>query len=250
VVAAKSWFLLVVLVVGASSALLGKLAKTVQTDVKRTLGCSTVGQMGFMLAQVGLGFFGAALTHLVLHGFYKAYQFLSSGTAVTRTTPTATGSAAGGTRPRHLAVVVPTALAGGWVFARLTGKGASLDSGLLLTLIVVLTTLHATREVLAHRSLPTPVRYGAVPVVFLPAIALYAAVYTAVTHLLDGLPLVTVPGDLTVVHGAVALAFVVAYVAIDTGVYRLSDRLYVALLNATRPSSETVVTDRGEYDGF
>jgi NADH:ubiquinone oxidoreductase subunit 5 (subunit L)/multisubunit Na+/H+ antiporter MnhA subunit len=54
----------------------------VQTDVKRQLGCSTVAQMGFMVLQCGLGFFAAAIAHLILHGFYKAYLFLASGSVV------------------------------------------------------------------------------------------------------------------------------------------------------------------------
>ncbi len=74
-------------VVGATSAVLGKIWKTVQPAFKRQLGCSTVGQMGFMILQCGLGFFTAALAHLILHGFYKAYLFLGYGEAVEHKTP-------------------------------------------------------------------------------------------------------------------------------------------------------------------
>ena len=52
-----------------------------QSDVKRMLACSTMGQMGFMLAQCGLGLFPAAVAHLVWHGMFKAYLFLASGGA-------------------------------------------------------------------------------------------------------------------------------------------------------------------------
>jgi NAD(P)H-quinone oxidoreductase subunit 5 len=248
VISADAGFMTVVLIVGTASALFGKLAKSVQTDAKRTLGCSTVGQMGFMVAQAGLGFFGAAVAHLVLHGFYKAYQFLAAGTQVTRTTPAA-GPSGASTGVGRLAVALPTALLGGALFAHLTGKGTGLDGGLLLTLIVVVTTLHATRNVLGRGGLPATVRYGAIPVVFLPAIAIYAVVYNTVTHLLAGAPVVTAPGELTVVHAVVAVAFLAAYVAVDTGLYRRSDRLYVALVNATRPPADTVLTTTEEYDG-
>src|SRR6056297_632426 len=87
VVTVEPGFMILIVAVGAASALLGKLLKTVQTDIKTKLGCSTVGQMGFMIMQVGLGFFAAAITHLILHGFYKAYQFLSSGSQVAHETP-------------------------------------------------------------------------------------------------------------------------------------------------------------------
>ncbi|WP_318568585.1 proton-conducting transporter membrane subunit [Salinigranum marinum] len=249
VVSVDPEFMLAVVVVGAISALSGKLLKSVQSDIKGQLGCSTVGQMGFMIMQAGLGFFGAALTHLVLHGFYKAYQFLSSGERVEQTSPTAE-------RETHsigvggLLVTALTALAGGAVFAGLTGKGTSLDTGVLLTALVVLTTLHATREVLTRTGLSATVRFGAVPLVFLPAIAVYALAYRLVTHLLAGLPVVTVATELTPVHGTVAAAFLVAYLAVESGVYRRSQRLYVALLNATQPSSETVLTSTEEYNEY
>jgi formate hydrogenlyase subunit 3/multisubunit Na+/H+ antiporter MnhD subunit len=91
-------------VVGAASALGGQLLKTVQPDVKSQLGCSTVGQMGFMIMQAGLGFFGAAITHLILHGFYKAYQFPASGSRVAHESPTKSKSS-GSTGPVGVAVI-------------------------------------------------------------------------------------------------------------------------------------------------
>jgi NAD(P)H-quinone oxidoreductase subunit 5 len=239
--------MLLVVVVGAVSALFGKLLKSVQADVKRQLGCSTVGQMGFMIMQAGLGFFGAAVTHLVLHGCYKAYQFLAAGEGVEHTSPASDGPTAPATSLLGVVVALLTGLAGGAVFAGLTGKGTSLDSGLVLTLLVVVLTLHATWDLVRRQSLPTTVRYLAVPVVGLPAIALYAVVYTAITGLVADLPVVTAPTELTVVHGVVVVAFVVAYVATETGVYRRSRRLYVALVNASQPPSETLLTDPEEY---
>jgi NAD(P)H-quinone oxidoreductase subunit 5 len=250
VVAVDPALMLVVVCVGATSALLGKLLKSVQVDVKTRLGCSTVGQMGFMIMQAGLGFFGAAVTHLVLHGFYKAYLFLSSGEEIEHTSPAETTRAETRTGPVGLVVTALTALAGGALFAGLTGKGASLDSGLLLTGLVVLTTMHATVSVLGRGALPATYRYGAVPLAFLPAVAVYAAVYVAVTGLMTGLPVVTEPAELTVVHSVVAAAFLAAYVAIETGIYRASDRLYVALVNATQAPSGTLLTSTEEYNEY
>jgi NAD(P)H-quinone oxidoreductase subunit 5 len=249
VVTVEAAAMLAILIVGASSALAGKLLKTVQSDVKAKLGCSTVGQMGFMLMQAGLGFFGAAITHLILHGCYKAYQFLSAGEAVEQTR--ATGSkATGSSGPVGWTVTALTALAGGGLFAVLTGKGTTLDAGLVLVAFVVVTTLHAARNAVARTDLPAALRYGAVPLVFLPAIAVYAGVYLAVTGLMAGLPVVTAPTALTPIHGLVVAAFAVAYVAIDTGVYRHSDRLYVTLLNAARPAPETLLTSTEDYNEY
>ena len=116
VVSADAGLMFVVVAVGAVSAISGKLLKTVQTDVKRALGCSTIGQMGFMILQAGLGFFAAAVAHLVLHGFYKAYQFLSSGGEVAHESPTKTKTKqSGSVGLAGVAVIVLTALAAGGV---------------------------------------------------------------------------------------------------------------------------------------
>ncbi|WP_439026833.1 proton-conducting transporter transmembrane domain-containing protein [Haloarchaeobius sp. DT45] len=246
VITADPGLMLVVAGVGATSALLGKLLKSVQSDVKSKLACSTVGQMGFMILQAGLGFFGAAVTHLVLHGFYKAYQFLGAGAQVEHTSPT--GTSQNTTSVVGVAVTLLTGLAGGALFAALTGKGTKLDTGLLLVLFVVLTTLHAARSVVQNASLPATVRYGAVPLVFLPAITVYALVYETILGLLTGLPVVTAPTDLTVLHGVVAAVFLAVYVAMETGVHERSQRLYVTLVNASQTPSSTVLTTKEDYN--
>ena len=251
VVTADTRLMLAVLLVGAASALFGKLLKSVQTDVKGQLGCSTVGQMGFMIMQAGLGFFGAAITHLMLHGFYKAYRFLSAGEAVDHTGPSQTTHETGGVGAVGAVVIGLSALAGGGVFAALTGKGTGLDTGILLTGLVVVTTLHATWSVLSRSALRRSVRYAAVPLVFLPAIAVYGTAYVAIAGVMKGsLPIVTAPAELTVAHAVVAAAFLGAYVAIETGFHRRSDRLYVALVNAARPPTETILTAREDYNEY
>lgn len=71
----------VIFILGITSALIGTLWKLMQSDVKRMLACSTMGQMGFMFAQVGLGLFPLAIAHLCWHSMFKAYLFLASGGA-------------------------------------------------------------------------------------------------------------------------------------------------------------------------
>ncbi|WP_101294178.1 proton-conducting transporter transmembrane domain-containing protein [Halegenticoccus soli] len=241
--------MLAVVAVGGASAVGGKLLKSVQTDIKSKLGCSTIGQMGFMIMQVGLGFFGAAITHLILHGFYKAYQFLSAGGQVEHTSPSeATEHTIGRiTSVVGLAVALLTGLSGGMLFAVLTGKGTNVDSGLLLTFFVVFTTLHAARSAVQHTSLPTTARYGAVPLVFFPAIVIYAVVYEAISELLT---VSTATTELTLLHGVIAAVFVGIYVGIETGVHEHSQRLYVALLNASQPSPDTVLTSTEDYNEY
>jgi NAD(P)H-quinone oxidoreductase subunit 5 len=249
VVTVDSTFMLAVVAVGAASAGGGKLLKSVQTDVKGKLGCSTVGQMGFMIMQAGLGFFGAAITHLVLHGFYKAYQFLSSGEQVEHTTPSETTEHTVGRATSAVGSLVAllTGLAGGVVFTVLTGKGAKIDSGLLLTFFVVFTTLHAARSAIQHTTLSPMARYAAVPLLFFPAIVVYAVVYEGISGLLT---VGTATTELTLLHGIVAGSFLAIYLAIETGVHEHSQRLYVALLNATQPQSNTLLTSTEEYDEY
>jgi len=238
-----------IVLVGAASAILGKLLKSVQANVKGQLGCSTVGQMGFMIMQAGLGFFGAAITHLVLHGFYKAYLFLSSGSRVEHTSPTGDATSDGSPGVVGAVVAVVTALASGVIFVFLTGKGASLDGGLVLTVLVVVTTMHATLLAVRRASLSRAVRYGAVPALALPAITIYAGAYNAITYLMADLPLVTAPTDVGLVTGLVVAGFLLAYVAIETGTYKHSRRLYVALVNATQPPTATLTTTE-EYNEY
>ena len=71
----------IIFLAGIMTALLGTLWKLMQSDIKRMLACSTMGQMGFMIAQCGLGLFPAAIAHLCWHGLFKAYLFFASGSA-------------------------------------------------------------------------------------------------------------------------------------------------------------------------
>lgn len=69
-------------VIGLVSAILGSSLMLIQNDVKRALGYSTMGQMGFMTMECGLGAFPLAIFHLIAHGFFKASLFLGAGNAI------------------------------------------------------------------------------------------------------------------------------------------------------------------------
>jgi len=249
VFAVEATVLLGVVVVGGLSALLGQAWMLVQTDIKRQLGCSTVAQMGFMVLQGGLGFIPAAITHLMLHGFYKAYLFLASGSVVetTHPRPESEETASFG----HSLVALGSAVGGGMLFAVLTGKSlASLNSGALLTLFVVLAVLHATQSMVRRTALPSRLRLLATPTVLLAAIGLYAGVYNGVTALLADLPMAVAPTDLTMVHGALAVVFVLAYIAVERGWHRSSVRLYAWLHRTSQPLSTTLLTQRDQYHAY
>ena len=65
--------------VGMLTALLGSSLMLVQNDIKKTLGYSTIGQMGFMIMECGLGAYGLAIFHLIAHGLFKGTIFLNCG---------------------------------------------------------------------------------------------------------------------------------------------------------------------------
>ncbi len=79
--------MLTLCLVGTITAVVASLVMLTQASVKRCLAFSTVAQMGFMMLECGLGAFHLALLHLVGHSLYKAYAFLSTGSAVAAAQP-------------------------------------------------------------------------------------------------------------------------------------------------------------------
>jgi NADH-quinone oxidoreductase subunit L len=77
--------MMIIATVGAITALFAALVSLTQTDVKRTLAYSTISQLGFMIMLCGVGAFVAAIFHLIAHGFYKAFLFLSTGNVLAST---------------------------------------------------------------------------------------------------------------------------------------------------------------------
>jgi NADH-quinone oxidoreductase subunit L len=75
----------VIATVGAVTALFAALVSMTQTDIKRTLAYSTISQLGFMTMLCGVGAFVAAIFHLIAHGFFKAFMFLSTGNVLAST---------------------------------------------------------------------------------------------------------------------------------------------------------------------
>ena len=69
-------------VVGTMTAVLGATMMLAQNDIKKTLGFSTIGQMGYMIMECGLGAFSLAVFHLIAHGLFKATVFLNCGNVI------------------------------------------------------------------------------------------------------------------------------------------------------------------------
>jgi NADH-quinone oxidoreductase subunit L len=71
-----------VALVGALTAFVAGTIAIGQFDIKRVLAYSTISQLGFMVAAVGLGGYIAGIFHLATHAFFKALLFLSSGSII------------------------------------------------------------------------------------------------------------------------------------------------------------------------
>jgi NADH-quinone oxidoreductase subunit L len=117
------------LAIGLLTTLLGATMMLTQNDIKKTLAHSTIGQMGYMIMECGLGGFALAIFHLIAHGLFKATVFLDSGHVIH----------AARREPRHPPLHGPKvdATAAEGDFSRLTW-GAGFVMTLILPLVLVL----------------------------------------------------------------------------------------------------------------
>ncbi|AIJ68842.1 NADH-quinone oxidoreductase subunit L [Brucella suis] len=74
--------LLVVTIIGATTAFFAATVALVQNDIKRVIAYSTCSQLGYMFAALGVGAYGAAVFHLFTHAFFKALLFLCAGSVI------------------------------------------------------------------------------------------------------------------------------------------------------------------------
>ncbi len=72
----------VVAFIGGFTALFAATIALAQDDIKRVLAYSTISQLGYMIAALGVGAYVAATFHLITHAFFKALLFLGSGSVI------------------------------------------------------------------------------------------------------------------------------------------------------------------------
>jgi NADH-quinone oxidoreductase subunit L len=72
----------VIAFIGTFTAIFSATIALAQNDIKRVLAYSTISQLGFMIAALGVGAYVAAAFHLVTHAFFKALLFLGSGSVI------------------------------------------------------------------------------------------------------------------------------------------------------------------------
>jgi len=68
--------------IGILTALLGAIFAMFQNDIKKILAYSTVSQLGYMFAGVGVAAYSAGIFHVFTHAFFKALLFLGAGSVI------------------------------------------------------------------------------------------------------------------------------------------------------------------------
>lgn len=237
----------IIFILGVTTALLGTLWKLMQSDVKRMLACSTMGQMGFMVAQCGLGLFPAAIAHLCWHGLFKAYLFLACGSAA---------------QEKRLDLEYPPSIKqfsialicgtlGAYCFSAVSSKNiVAGDTTLFLILIAMIAqTQFALTMIRTHSIAKLPI--------VLVATALLGSLYGFSVDLIEQTlsPLgISKPQPLNALHLFALMAFAGAWLSIlfsrRSQKKPYSDwklKFYVRMLNASQPHPNTVTAHRNQY---
>lgn len=243
----QSAVLNIIFVIGLVTALLGTLWKLMQHDVKRMLACSTMGQMGFMVAQCGLGLFPAAVAHLCWHGLFKAYLFLgASGSAQEKRLDLDYPPSI-----RHFAIALILGTFSAYLFSLSSGIPILItDTRCFLILLAMLTgTQLALPIIREHAIKQAPLS--------LFAAASVGIIYGTGVRLSENIlaPLgISHPQPLNTFHIIALLLLTVSWLAILFGrrpKYRQYSnhllKLYVRMLNASQPHPKTITTHRNEY---
>jgi NADH-quinone oxidoreductase subunit L len=74
--------MLVVMGVGAFTAIYAAYIAITQNDIKKVIAYSTISSLGFMFLALGAGAWVAAIFYLFAHGFFKGLMFLCSGSVI------------------------------------------------------------------------------------------------------------------------------------------------------------------------
>lgn len=242
-------------VMGLVSAFLGTLWKLMQSDVKRMLAASTMGQMGFMLVQCGLGLAPAAVAHLCWHGLFKAYLFLSSGAAAQEKRYDLQYPPKAG----HLLFSLLCGAAGAWAFAIASHKDvAILDTNLFLVGVSGLAVTQFSLTLVASGAWQRlPLALLLAPV----AGGLYGLSVHAIESLLAG-TVIMQPQPLSAIYVVGFAVLVLVWLSILYRSYLghptasaetsspLAERftgIYVRSLNASQPHPATVTSHRNHY---
>ena len=236
-----------IFIVGVISALMGTLWKLVQTDIKRMLACSTMGQMGFMMIQCGLGLFPAAIAHLIWHGLFKAFLFLSAGSAVNSKKADGKGRASSF---RSFVISCTYGLAGAYSFAWCSDKlFFSMNTTTFLVGFAFIASTQMAHAILQNK--PTLLKN----ILAIIAAVLSGAIYGYSILLIEAaIPsVVRAHHAINALHLSAFIGFVIIWLLLNLQCLRFIQktniwkRSYIALLNGSQPHPKTITAIRQSY---
>lgn len=247
---ARPDFLHLLFMAGLVTAVLGTTWKLLQTDIKRMLACSTMGQMGFMVIQCGMGLFAPAVSHLCWHGLFKAYLFLSAGSVVQekrRENPFR------GITLASFGVSCLFGVIGAYTFAQTSSSAFHAgDTSIVLLGLAFMAATQLSCKILD--SVRGPGRALFSLVVSIVTGALYGISLRLVEHVLAPLGLLRPqPLDVFYLSGLIVMTLIWLSMNMNIAV-RLQNtafwkRLYMAGLNGGQPHPSTITERRSAYHG-
>lgn len=236
-------------VAGLITAVVGTFWKLLQPNVKRMLACSTMGQMGFMLMQCGMGLFAPAVSHLCWHGLFKAYLFLSTASVVQEKRRAVSASPI--TPMRLLIIICLAGVMGSVGFTLASGIRFNLtDTGCFLSGLAFMAAAQLARGLL-ERPL-TGFSVIATPFVGLGAGVLYGINIRLVETALSAMPH-TLPQKLDALYVAGLAVIFLVWIAMNLNLavklhsIKAWKQLYIAGLNGSQPHPQTVTATRTAY---
>lgn len=237
----------VIFIIGIATALLGTLWKLMQSDIKRMLASSTMGQMGFMIAQCGLGLFPAAVAHLCWHGLFKAYLFLASGSAAKEKRLDLDYPPSF----KHFSLALICGAIAAYMFSLTSGKQISVaDTTLFLTFLALLAGAQFTLPIIRGNV------KAKLPLAIVSTIVMgscYGFSVHLIEHVLEPLG-ISMPQQLNVMHIVAGVLFTMSWLSIlfahpskQKQYPQWLLRNYVRMLNASQPHPKTITAHRNKY---
>jgi len=132
----------VVLIVGATTAILTGLLGIVQNDIKRVVAYSTLSQLGYMTVALGASAYAAGIFHLMTHAFFKALLFLAAGSVIIGLHHEQDMRRMGGLR-KHMPITYWTALIGTLALVGFPGFSGFFSKDALIEAVHASTTFGA-----------------------------------------------------------------------------------------------------------
>lgn len=240
--------LTIIFMIGLLSAIIGTFCKLLQSDIKRMLACSTIAQMGYMIAQCGLGLFPAAVAHLFLHGLCKAYLFLNLNNAAHQKKIDFFH------KPNLIFFVysLVCGIAGSYAFMLLHKKHLlAYDTSLCMVFVAYIVSVQCVLSLLSKNAAN---RFPLACIFAIIVGLLYGLILHGIEYLVSGINLLH-PQPINLFHIiGMILFFIVWLVVIFIEHFKSQKqapswiiKIYVMLINFSQPHKSTITAHRNQY---